>query len=98
VQRDLGTGKASLDELAPGELLVRVTPRSSILVLVATHWTICFDAAEPQRIAAFRAATLRAKAADLVALGATVVREEHYGEQMGHIVMLDPERNELCVA
>ncbi|GAA2594795.1 VOC family protein [Winogradskya consettensis] len=129
-----------------------MTPRGPILVLVATHWTICFDAAEPQRIAAFWAAALgyttepgfdgpdaasiidprgagpaisflrvpepkaaknrlhvdirpggdatalRAKAAELVTLGATVVREEHYGEHLGHIVLLDPERNEFCVA
>jgi len=26
------------------------------------------------------------------------VREESYGEQFGHIVMLDPEDNEFCVA
>jgi len=41
---------------------------------------------------------IRAKAAELVALGASCVREESYGEQFGHIVMLDPEGNEFCVA
>ncbi len=41
---------------------------------------------------------VRAKAAELVALGASFVREESYGEQFGHIVMVDPEGNEFCVA
>jgi len=30
--------------------------------------------------------------------GATKVREESYGEHFGHVVMLDPEGNEFCVA
>ena len=34
----------------------------------------------------------------LVAAGATRVREEPNGEDLGHIVMLDPEGNEFCVA
>ena len=41
---------------------------------------------------------IRAKVPELVALGATLVREEHYGEVLGHVVMLDPEDNEFCVA
>lgn len=41
---------------------------------------------------------IRAKAGELVALGATVVREEHYGDVLGHVVMVDPEGNEFCVA
>jgi hypothetical protein len=42
---------------------------------------------------------IRAKAAELVEAGATTVREESYGgEHLGHIVMLDPEGNEFCVA
>ena len=45
-----------------------------------------------------RARLIRAKVADLVAAGATAVREEHYGDDLGHIVMLDPEGNEFCVA
>ena len=39
-----------------------------------------------------------AKVPELVARGATVVREEHYGDDLGHVVMLDPEGNEFCVA
>lgn len=41
---------------------------------------------------------IREKAAGLVPAGATVVREESYGGQFSHIVMLDPEGNEFCVA
>lgn len=40
---------------------------------------------------------MRAKVSDLVAAGATVVRDEYYGEALGHVVMLDPENNEFCV-
>lgn len=49
-----------------------------------------------------RAALIRAKVVDLVAHGATVVREVQYrderGPVLGHVVMLDPEGNEFCVA
>ncbi|WP_433064080.1 VOC family protein [Dactylosporangium sp. CS-033363] len=45
-----------------------------------------------------RARLIRAKVPELVAAGATVVREEHYGDELGHVVMLDPEGNEFCVA
>jgi catechol 2,3-dioxygenase-like lactoylglutathione lyase family enzyme len=45
-----------------------------------------------------REALIRAKVAGLVAAGATQVRDEHYGDQFGHVVMLDPEGNEFCVA
>ena len=41
---------------------------------------------------------IRAKVADLTAAGATAVREESYGEHLGHVVMFDPEGNEFCVA
>jgi hypothetical protein len=41
---------------------------------------------------------IRTKAAELATAGATLVREEHYEEGFGHIVMLDPEGNEFCVA
>ncbi len=41
---------------------------------------------------------IRAKVPELVARGATVVREEHYEDALGHVVMLDPEGNEFCVA
>ena len=38
------------------------------------------------------------RVAELVAAGATRVREELYGGELGHVVMLDPEGNEFCVA
>jgi Glyoxalase-like domain len=41
---------------------------------------------------------VRAKSTQLVGAGATVVREDAYGGQFSHIVMLDPEGNEFCVA
>jgi hypothetical protein len=41
---------------------------------------------------------IRAKVAELVAAGATTVREESYGGDLGHVVMSDPEGNEFCVA
>ena len=42
--------------------------------------------------------SVRAKSAELVDAGATLVREDAYGGQFSHIVMLDPEGNEFCVA
>ena len=45
-----------------------------------------------------REALVRSKVAELLAAGATEVREERYGPELGHVVMLDPEGNEFCVA
>jgi glyoxalase superfamily protein len=47
---------------------------------------------------AVRAERIRAKVAELTGAGATAVREEWYGDVLGHITMLDPEGNEFCVA
>ena len=55
-------------------------------------------AGEPPWDMAERERRIRAKAAELVAAGATFVREESYEEHLGHVVMLDPEGNEFCVA
>ena len=55
-------------------------------------------AGEPPWDMSERGRLIRAKAAELAAAGATAVREESDGEQLGHIVMLDPEGNEFCVA
>ncbi|GAB2609056.1 VOC family protein [Pseudactinotalea suaedae] len=59
-------------------------------------------AGEPPWDWAARTGQIRAKVAELAALGATVVREERYrderGSVLGHVVMLDPEGNEFCVA
>ena len=55
-------------------------------------------AGEPPWDMAERARLIRAKVADLVAAGATAVREERYDGHLGHVVMVDPEGNEFCVA
>jgi hypothetical protein len=41
---------------------------------------------------------IRSKVDELVAAGATQVRVVTYDGVLGHIVMLDPEGNEFCVA
>jgi hypothetical protein len=55
-------------------------------------------AGEPPWDMAEREQLIRTKVADLTAWGATLVREESYGDQLGHVVLLDPEGNEFCVA
>ena len=55
-------------------------------------------AGEPPWDMPARESLIRAKVAELTAVGATPVREEFYGEHLGHVVMLDPEHNEFCVA
>jgi Glyoxalase-like domain len=55
-------------------------------------------AGEPPWDKTEREQRIRAKVGELLAAGATAVREESYGEQMDHVVMLDPEGNEFCVA
>jgi hypothetical protein len=55
-------------------------------------------AGEPPWDMAEREQLIRAKTAELVGAGATNVREDFYGADLGHIVMLDPEGNEFCVA
>jgi hypothetical protein len=41
---------------------------------------------------------VRARVAELEAAGATSVRDHRYGPELSHVVMLDPEGNEFCVA
>ena len=55
-------------------------------------------AGEPPWEMTERERLIRAKVAELVQDGATAVREEPYGDHLGHVVMLDPEGNEFCVA
>lgn len=55
-------------------------------------------AGEPPWDMADREVLIRAKVAALTSAGADVVREESDGEHLGHVVMLDPEGNEFCVA
>lgn len=55
-------------------------------------------AGEPPWDMAEREVLIRERVRVLLALGATVVREEQYADTLGHVVMLDPEDNEFCVA
>jgi predicted enzyme related to lactoylglutathione lyase len=55
-------------------------------------------AGEPPWDPAGRADLIRATSARLVTAGGSVVRETMSDGQLGHIVMLDPEGNEFCVA
>jgi Glyoxalase-like domain len=55
-------------------------------------------AGEPPWDMSLRENLIRAKVTELTAAGATSVREEPYGDHLGHVVMLDPEGNEFCVA
>ncbi len=45
-----------------------------------------------------RARLIRERVVELVAAGASQVREERYDDSLGHVVLLDPEGNEFCVA
>lgn len=55
-------------------------------------------AGEPPWDMAEREQLIRAKVLDLTSHGAVVVRDESYGDHLGHVVMRDPENNEFCVA
>ena len=55
-------------------------------------------AGEPPWNMAERERLIRVKVAELMQAGATAVREESYDGTVGHVVMLDPEGNEFCVA
>ena len=55
-------------------------------------------AGEPPWDLAGRALLIRARVAELVGAGAVAVREEFYGDVLGHVQMADPEGNEFCVA
>ena len=55
-------------------------------------------AGEPPWDMVEREVLIRATVAVLAASGGTVVREERSDEHLGHVVMLDPEGNEFCVA
>jgi hypothetical protein len=47
---------------------------------------------------AARERLIRTRVASLAEAGATFVREERDDDALGHVVMLDPEGNEFCVA
>jgi len=79
-----------------------------ITIMAAAAWLIGLSdasaaaangvAGEPPWDMAERERLIRAKVDQLVAAGATAVREESYGDQLGHVVMNDPEGDEFCVA
>jgi hypothetical protein len=53
----------------------------------------------PPREPVDRERLIRAKAAELISAGATILGEESYGGPvLSHIVMRDPEGNEFCVS
>jgi hypothetical protein len=45
-----------------------------------------------------RRARIMTKVDEVVAAGATIQAEHHWGEHLDHVVLLDPEGNEFCVA
>lgn len=47
---------------------------------------------------AARTELIRAKVPELVAAGATVIREDYDDDVLDHVVMHDPEGHEFCVA
>lgn len=53
---------------------------------------------EPPWDPAEREQAIRALVTELTAAGATEVRDERYDGALGHVVMLDPEGNEFCIA
>lgn len=55
-------------------------------------------AGEPPWDMAEREILIRAKSAELTVAGAVVVQGVSWDGQLSHIVMLDPEGNEFCVA
>ena len=55
-------------------------------------------AGEPPWDMRAREVLIRAKSAELADAGAVIVREESWDGQLSHIIMLDPEGNEFCVA
>lgn len=65
---------------------------------MATHWTPGCDAADPHADPVERERLVRERVATLVEAGAAVDREERHGDVLGHVVVLDPEGNEFCVA
>jgi len=67
---------------------------------MATHWTLGADAVDPHRLAAFWALALGyiAEPGYDYPDGASIIDRDHVGPALGHVVMLDPEGNEFCVA
>lgn len=90
-----GASLVDPDGLGPAVSFLRVpegkTAKNRMHIDIRVAGEPPWDMAERERL-------IRAKSADLVAAGATAVREEFYDDDLGHVVMLDPEGNEFCVA
>ncbi|MEU4288114.1 VOC family protein [Kribbella sp. NPDC026596] len=88
-----GAGIIDPDDVGPAIGFLRVpepkTAKNRLHIDIRVAGPGARDAASADR--------MRTKAAELVALGAVEVREDFYGPELGHIVMLDPEGNEFCV-
>ena len=88
-----GSGIIDPDDVGPAIGFLRVpepkTAKNRLHIDIRVAGPGARDAASADR--------MRTKAAELVALGAVEVREDFYGPELGHIVMLDPEGNEFCV-
>jgi len=83
------------DGVGPAIGFLRVPERKSAKNRVHVDVRV---AGEPPWDMTERRDLILAKVTELVAAGGSVVRERHYGDEFGHVVMLDPEGNEFCVA
>lgn len=90
-----GASTVDPDGVGPAISFLRVpepkTAKNRMHIDVRVAGETPWDMAERERL-------IPDKVTALVAAGATTVREEHYGADLGHIVTLDPEGNEFCVA
>jgi len=90
-----GASLVDPDGVGPAVALLRVPEGKTVKNRMHIDLRV---ASEPPWDMVEREQLIRAKAAELVTIGATTVREDSYGDHLGHIVMLDPEGNEFCVA
>jgi hypothetical protein len=83
------------DDIGPAIGFLRVpegkTAKNRMHIDIRVAGRAPWDMVERERL-------IRAKVSELTAAGATEVRAERYGDVLGHVVMLDPEGNEFCVA
>lgn len=63
-----------------------------------THWTPGCEPAAPPSNRTGRLLLTCTTVAELVARAGIVLREQTYGGSLDHVVMIDPDGNEFCVA